>query len=61
MVFFRIVFALLLLASIVCFALYVGTGQLHWRRLGLLILKWTVLAALSFFAVLIAQRLPQLL
>lgn len=58
---FRLVFGLLLVAGILCFAMYVGTGQVVWRRRGLVIVKWTVLAALGFFAVLILERLAMLL
>jgi hypothetical protein len=61
MTFFRLVFGLLLLASIVCFALYIATREPVWRRRGTIVLKWTVLAAAGFFAVLILQRLPMLL
>ncbi len=56
MIVFRWVLFLLLLASIVCFGLYLGTGQVAWRRRGLAILKWTVIAALGFFAVLALER-----
>lgn len=56
MLLFRWLLMLLLLAAGVSFALYVGTGQLRYRRIGLLILKWTVLAALGFFGVLILER-----
>ena len=41
--------------------MYIGTNQLVWRRRGLLIVKWTVLAALGFFAVLILERLALML
>ena len=34
----------------------VGTGQMKYRRLGWIVLKWTLLAAFGFFAVLIAER-----
>ena len=57
MMLFRLVFGLLLVAGIVCFALYIGTGQAVWRQRGLVIVKWTVLAAFGFFAVLILERL----
>jgi hypothetical protein len=57
MVIFRVVFALLLAASVVCFAMYAGTGQVRWRQYGLRLLKWTLAAALGFFAVLILERL----
>ena len=53
----RLVFGLLLVAGILCLAMYVGTGQVVWRQRGLLIVKWTVVAALGFFAVLILERL----
>ena len=48
---------LLLLASGVCFALYAATGNPRFKRLGLVILKWTLLAALGFFLVLALIRL----
>ena len=32
------------------------TGDARYKRRGLFILKWTVAAALAFFAVLIVQR-----
>jgi hypothetical protein len=58
---FRFVFGLLLLAGALCFAMYIGTRQVVWRRRGVVIVKWTVLAACGFFAVLIVQRLALLL
>jgi len=58
---FRLVFGLLLVCGLLCFAMYVGTGQVLWRRRGLVIVKWTVLAAFGFFAVLILERLALLL
>jgi hypothetical protein len=61
MVIFRLVFGLLLVAGILCFAMYIGTGQPVWRHRGLVIIKWTVLAGLGFFAVVIAERLTPLL
>lgn len=61
MLVFRLVFGLLLVASVLCFAMYIGTGQLAWRRRGVIVLKWTVLAALGFFAVLILERLALML
>jgi hypothetical protein len=59
--FFRLVFGGLLLAGVLCFAMYVGTQQVVWRRRGLVIVKWTVIAACGFFAVLIVQRLATML
>ena len=58
---FRLVFGLLLVAGLLCFAMYVGTRQTVWRRRGLIVVKWTVLAAFGFFAVLILERLVLLL
>ena len=54
---FRAILFALLVGSALCFVLYAGTGQPRWRRLGLVILKWTLVAAFAFFAVLIGQRL----
>jgi hypothetical protein len=36
--------------------MFAATGQARYKRVGLVILKWTVFAALAFFAVLIAER-----
>ena len=47
----------LLLAAGVSFAFYAATGQAHYRRWGLVVLKWTLLAAFGFFAVLVLERL----
>lgn len=61
MMLFRLVFGLLLVSGLLCFAMYIGTGQLLWRRRGIVIVKWTVIAALGFFAVLILERLARML
>jgi hypothetical protein len=61
MLVFRLVFGLLLLAGILCFAMYAATGQVRWRALGLRIVRWTVAAGLGFFAVLLLERLTPLL
>ncbi|MDE2368075.1 MAG: hypothetical protein KGN16_03815 [Burkholderiales bacterium] len=61
MVAFRLVFGLLLVAGVLCFAMYIGTREIVWRQRGGLIVKWTLLAALAFFAVLILERLALLL
>jgi hypothetical protein len=61
MLLFRLVFGLLLVGSVLCFAMFVGTGQPAWRRRGVVVLKWTLLAAAAFFAVLILERLALLL
>jgi hypothetical protein len=61
MLIFRLVFGLLLLASVLCFAMYVGTKAPVWRARGVLLLKWTLIAAAVFFGVLILERLAILL
>jgi len=61
MLLFRLVFGLLLVASVLCFAMYIGTNQVVWRQRGILVLKWTLIAALGFFAVLILERLALML
>jgi hypothetical protein len=59
MMFVRVLMFLLLGGAAVCFGYYIATGQERFKRLGLIILKWTVFAALAFFAVLIVTRLFQ--
>ncbi len=61
MLVFRLVFGLLLVAGLLCFAAYVATGQVVWRKRGIVVVKWTVIAALGFFAVLIMERVARLL
>lgn len=56
MLLFRWLILLLLLVAGVCFAYYAATGQPRFRMVGWVVLKWTLLAALGFFAVLIAER-----
>ena len=57
MLLFRWLVLFLLLASAISFAFFIGTGQARYRQWGLVILKWTVLAGLAFFGVLILERL----
>ena len=57
----RLVIGLLFFAAIVCFALSIATGQLRWRRLGMVIMKWTLIAGLGFFGVLFLERLALML
>ncbi len=57
MLLFRWIILLLLLGAAVSFAFYAGTGQLRFKRWGLLTLKWILLAGFVFFAVLILERL----
>lgn len=55
--FFRILFGILLLTAMGCFAASLVTRDLAWRRRGVLILKWTLIAAAAFFAVLLIPPL----
>jgi predicted signal transduction protein with EAL and GGDEF domain len=56
MLLFRWAIFFLLLVAGVMFAFFAATGRPHYKRWGLVTLKWTVLAALGFFAVLILER-----
>ena len=57
MLLFRWLILLLLIGACVLFAFYAGTGQVRFKRYGLLTLKWTLIAAFGFFAVLILERI----
>ena len=57
----RLVFGLLLAAAVLCFAMYAGTGAPRWRALGLRLLRWTLVAGLGFFAVLLLEELALIL
>lgn len=61
MLIFRAIVLLLLVAGVLCFAMYIGTGQTHWRTRGILVVKWTVFAGLGLFAVLLLERMAVLL
>ena len=56
MLLFRWLILLFLLAAVVSFIFYAGTGQARFKRYGLIILRWTLIAAFGFFAVLILER-----
>ena len=58
---FRLVFGMLMVAAVLCFAMYIGTRQVVWRQRGVTLMRWTVLAGLGFFAVLILERLAVML
>mgnify|MGYP003560919214 FL=1 len=49
------------MAGLLCFAMYIGTGQPKWRFMGIRIVKWTVIAGLGFFAVLLLERMAMVL
>ncbi len=53
----RTLVLMLLLVSVVLFALYAGTGEMRYRRFGLTVLKWTVAAGLLFFLGMIIERM----
>lgn len=57
MLFVRTVLLVLLLAAGVSFAMFALTGRAHHKARGLKILKWTLVGAFVFFAVLIVDRL----
>ena len=60
MLIFRWIVLLLFAGALVCLAMYVGTRQRHFLVLAVRIVKWTVIAALGFFAVLILERVATL-
>ena len=57
MLLFRWLILFLLLVAVVCFAFFVGTGDVRFKRYGLVVLKWTLIAAFGFFAVLVLERI----
>ncbi len=60
MMFFRVLFLGLALACMVCFALFIVTGEPRWRRRGVVILLGSMAAVVLFFAVLIGERVMAL-
>jgi hypothetical protein len=60
MLIFRWIVLLLMVAALVCFAMYIGTSQMRWRALGVRIVKWTVIAGLGFFGVLLLERMAMI-
>lgn len=56
MLLFRWAIMLLLLSAAASFIFFVGTGQERYKRYGLKVLKWTLIAAFGFFTVLILER-----
>lgn len=57
MLLFRWLILLLLLGAVVSFVFYTATGDPRFKHYGLLTLKWTLIAAFGFFAVLILERI----
>jgi hypothetical protein len=56
MILLRTLVLLMLGAGLVCFVAYALTGRAQYRALGLRVVKWTIVAGLVFFAVLIVER-----
>ena len=61
MLIFRWIVLLLLVAGLVSLAMFIGTGQQRYRVLGIRIVKWTVIAGLGFFAVLILETMVKII
>jgi hypothetical protein len=61
MLIFRAIVLLLLVAGVLCLGMFLATGQVVWRRRALIIIKWTVIAGLAFFAVLLLERMAILI
>jgi hypothetical protein len=57
MVVMRLVLGLLLLAGLVCLGLAITTREPRWRRVGIVIIRWTVIAGLAAFGMLVIERL----
>ncbi|MEY4750559.1 MAG: hypothetical protein RIQ60_2773 [Pseudomonadota bacterium] len=57
MLIFRLIVLLLLVGALLSFAVYIGTRQRRWLTLAQLIVRWTVIAGLAFFAVFLLGRL----
>ncbi|MCM2339999.1 hypothetical protein [Rhodoferax sp.] len=56
MLLFRWLVFLMLLGALVSFACYAATGNPRFKHYGWVTLKWALLLAFGFFAVLILQR-----
>lgn len=56
MLLFRWLILMLLLGAVVAFSFCAATGQARYKRIGLVVLKWTLIAAFGFFAVLVLER-----
>jgi len=56
MLLFRWLVLLMLLAALVSFAFFAATGDPRFKHYGWVVLKWALLSAFGFFAVLILER-----
>jgi hypothetical protein len=54
---FRAVVLLLLVAALLCFGMFLATKDRRWSQRTAMIVKWTVIAGLGFFAVLLLERI----
>lgn len=57
MLIFRWLVLFLLLGAALSLVFYLGTGRARYKRWTLLILKWSVIAGITFFAVLMLGRI----
>lgn len=57
MLIFRWLVLFLLFGAALSMAFYLGTGRAYFKRWALLILKWSVIAGITFFAVLMLGRI----
>jgi hypothetical protein len=57
MLLFRALLFLMLVGAGVCFAFFIATNNLRFRRWGMQLLQYTLLTALVFFGVLILSRI----
>jgi len=57
MVIFRFVVLLMMVVAAGLFVAYAVPGKPRYRQLGLIVLKWTIIAGLGFFAGLAIERL----
>ena len=57
MLLFRWLILLFLLVAGVSLAYYATTGQARYKRFGFIVLKWTLIAGVFFFAVILIGRL----
>ena len=57
MLIFRWIVLLMLLGAVVSFMFYAGTAQDRFKRYGLTLLKWALIAGFGFFAVLVLERI----
>jgi hypothetical protein len=57
MLLFRALLFLMLVGAGVCFAFFIATNNLRFRRWGMQLLQYTLLTALVFFGILILSRI----